>query len=110
MRIVETATETLHRLTSYSWQWYAPSRDDPDRIWTAPVEDPRVLSDLRVNDLDRLPWFYKRYPESLPTLLLPPDLPTSSAPAVRGRRAHRSTALRQLLVPRCRLSRRSISP
>jgi hypothetical protein len=25
-----------------------------------PVEDPRILQDLEVNDLTRLPWFFKR--------------------------------------------------
>jgi hypothetical protein len=79
---VENATNTLHRLTSYSWAWYAPSRDNPDLVWTSPVDDPRVVHDLKVNDLDRLPWFYKRYPESLPRLLLPRELPVTSAPAV----------------------------
>jgi hypothetical protein len=68
---VETATQTLHRLTSYTWSWYEPSRDEPDLVWTLPVDDPRVLRSLEVNDLDRLPWFYKRYGEELARVPLP---------------------------------------
>ncbi len=69
---VETATQTLHRLTSY----------EPGREWDEPIDDPRVLQDLEVNDLARLPWFYKRYVESLPGVALPRDLPSTTAPAV----------------------------
>ena len=81
-RCMETATQTLHRLTSYTWRWYEPSRDEPDLVWTVPVDDPRVVRDLEVNDLDRLPWFYKRYGEDLPRVALPRDLPPTTAPAV----------------------------
>jgi hypothetical protein len=69
---VETATQTLHRLTSYA----------PGREWDQPVDDPRVVQELEVNDLGRFPWFYKRYAESLPRTPLPRDLPTTSASAV----------------------------
>jgi SagB-type dehydrogenase family enzyme len=69
---VETATQTLHRLTSY----------EPGREWDEPVDDPRVLQDLDVNDLARLPWFYKRYVQSLPRMPLPRELPPTTAPAV----------------------------
>ena len=69
---METATQTLHRLTSY----------EPGREWDEPVDDPRVVQDLEVNDLDRLPWFYKRYEGSLPRVSLPRDLPPTTAPAV----------------------------
>jgi hypothetical protein len=69
---VETATQTLHRLTSY----------EPGREWDEPIDDPRVLQDLEVNDLDRLPWFFKRYAQSLPRVALPRDLPPTTAPAV----------------------------
>jgi hypothetical protein len=68
----ETATQVLHRLTSY----------EPGRDWTAPPDDPRVLPDLQVNDLARLPWFFKRYPQGLPRLLLPRELPGTAAPAI----------------------------
>ncbi len=69
---MENATQTLHRLTSY----------EPGREWDEPVDDPRVVQDLEVNDLDRLPWFTKRYEGSLPRLSLPRDLPSTTAPAV----------------------------
>ena len=74
----ETATQALHRITSYGRY----DASDPDLIWAPPVDDPRVVADLVVNDTDRLPWFYKRYPDDLPTVSLPRDLPTTSAPAV----------------------------
>jgi hypothetical protein len=79
---VETATQTLHRLTSSTWDWYAPSQDDSDLVWTPPVDDPRVLQDLEVNEVERLPWFYKRYAEALPRVPLPRDLPATTASAV----------------------------
>jgi hypothetical protein len=69
---METATQTLHRLTSY----------EPGRDWDEPIDDPRVLQDLEVNDLDRLPWFYKRYEQVLPRIQLPRDLPTTTTPAI----------------------------
>jgi hypothetical protein len=79
---VETATQTLHRLTSLNAGWLEAVRDKPDREWPVPVDDPRVLRDLVVNDLDRFPWFFKRYAQSLPRLALPRDLPPTAAPAV----------------------------
>ncbi|HWL36174.1 MAG TPA: nitroreductase family protein [Frankiaceae bacterium] len=69
---VENATQTLHRLTSY----------EPSREWTDPIDDPLIVQDLEVNDLDHLPWFYKRYDASLPRVPLPRDLPRTTAPAV----------------------------
>lgn len=72
---MERATRTLHRLTS-------KGPFDEAHEWEPPVDDPRVLRDLVVNDLDRLPWFYKRYPESLPRVALPAKLPTTAAAAV----------------------------
>jgi hypothetical protein len=69
---VETATQTLHRLTCY----------EPGREWDEPVDDPRVLQDLEVNDIARLPWFYKRYEAAVPRLELPRELPPTTAPAV----------------------------
>jgi hypothetical protein len=69
---VETATQTLHRLTSF-----APGRD-----WMGPaVDDPRVV-ELEAHDLDRFPWFYKRYAQPLPRIALPRELPPTTAPAV----------------------------
>ena len=55
---------------------------DEDHGWAPPVDDPRVLMDLVVNDLDRLPLFYKRYSQPLPRVGLPADLPTTTATAV----------------------------
>jgi hypothetical protein len=72
---VETATQTLHRLTSMD-------TFDEATVWDAPVDDPRVVRDLVANDLDRLPWFYKRYPDSLPREPLPARLPETTAAAV----------------------------
>ncbi len=69
---METATQTLHRLTSY----------ELGREWDEPVDDPRVVQDLEVNHLDRLPWFYKRHPGSLPRVPLPRDLPLTKPSAV----------------------------
>jgi hypothetical protein len=69
---METATQALHRLTSY----------EPGREWTEPVDDPRLLQDLEVNDLARLPLFFKRYAQSLPRVSLPRSLPPTTAPAV----------------------------
>src|SRR5215472_3240174 len=68
----ETATQLLHRLTSY----------EPGREWTVPADDPRVLRDLRVNELARLPWFFKRYPQRLPRIALRRELPATAAPAI----------------------------
>jgi hypothetical protein len=69
---METATQTLHRLTSY----------EPGREWDQPPDDPLVLQDLETNDLERLPWFYKRYDASLPRVPLPRELPPTTAPTV----------------------------
>ncbi|HYP22432.1 MAG TPA: nitroreductase family protein, partial [Actinomycetota bacterium] len=69
---METPSQTLHRLTCY----------EHGRDWDEPADDPRILRDLVPNDLDRLPWFYKRYSGSLPVVPLPRDLPATAAPAV----------------------------
>ncbi|HWS38938.1 MAG TPA: SagB/ThcOx family dehydrogenase, partial [Actinoplanes sp.] len=69
---METATQILHRLTSY----------EPGREWDDVIDDPRLVLDLKPNDFDRFPWFHKRYPQDLPRLELPRDLPATSAPAV----------------------------
>jgi len=79
---VETPTQTLHRLTSYTWGWYEPSREDDDLVWSVPIDDPRVVRDLETNDVDRFPWFFKRYAMELPRLPLPRDLPATTAQAV----------------------------
>jgi hypothetical protein len=69
---VETATQTLHRLTAY----------EAGREWTALADDPRIVRDFEVMDVTRLPWFFKRYAQSLPRLALPRTLPRTTAPAV----------------------------
>jgi hypothetical protein len=69
---METATRTLHRLTSYA----------PGREWTEPAAGPRVVRDFEANDPARFPWFFKRYTRSLPRVALPRDLPSTTAPAV----------------------------
>ncbi|HKG43286.1 MAG TPA: hypothetical protein VKB10_03455 [Gaiellaceae bacterium] len=68
---METATQTLHRLTSY----------EPGREWDEPPDDPRVLQDLETNEIERLPWFYKRYRQPLPRVELTRELPSTSAAA-----------------------------
>jgi Nitroreductase family len=69
---METATQALHRLTSY----------EPGRDWDEPLDDPRILQDLVTNEIERLPWFYKRYAQTLPRVELPRELPTTTAAAV----------------------------
>ncbi|HWN00419.1 MAG TPA: SagB/ThcOx family dehydrogenase, partial [Streptosporangiaceae bacterium] len=69
---METATQTLHRLTSYQ----------PGREWDEAVDDPRIVQDLEANDMSRLPWFVKRYAERLPVTPLPRELPGTTEPAV----------------------------
>src|SRR3954447_13762423 len=71
-RRVETATQTYHRLTSYA----------PGLKWDVPLDDPRLVQDLETNDISRLPWFYKRYDDSLPRVQLPRELPPTTAPAL----------------------------
>jgi hypothetical protein len=69
---VETATQTLHRLTSY----------EPGREWTDTLDDPRIVRDFEPNDMARFPWFFKRYGEPLPRVALPRELPQTTAPAL----------------------------
>ncbi len=70
---METATQTYHRLTSY----------EPGLEWDKPLDDPRLLQDLETNVIEKLPWFYKRYSQPLPTVALPRDLPPTTAPALQ---------------------------
>jgi hypothetical protein len=86
---VETATQMLHRLTSY----------EPGREWDEPLDDPRVIQDLEINDLDRFPWFYKRYVQSLPRIPLPRSLPPTRAPAVAALAGTADVAHTQLDLP-----------
>jgi hypothetical protein len=69
---VETATQTLHRLTSYQ----------PGREWDEAIEDPRIVKDLEANDMSRLPWFIKQYAERAVVTPLPRELPVTTEPAL----------------------------
>lgn len=68
---LDSGAGLLHRLTSYG----------PDREWDVPVDDPRVRHDLVPNDPETLPPPMKGYPDDLPVLALPPDLPDPGVPA-----------------------------
>jgi hypothetical protein len=75
MRREETVTQALHRLTSLQ----------PGRDWSDPIDasaDVRIVRDFEVNDLDRIPWPYKRYGQDLPRRALPVELPRTKAPAL----------------------------
>ncbi|PZG02484.1 hypothetical protein C1I99_02380 [Micromonospora deserti] len=61
----------MHRLTSYV----------PSREWDVPLDDPRVRRDLVPNDPQTLPPPTKGYPEGLPVVALPRDLPDPGVPA-----------------------------
>ncbi len=63
---------TLHRLTSY----------EPSREWTDPIDDPRIVQDLEVNDFAKIPWFFKQYDPQLPRIPLSRDLPACPAPTL----------------------------
>ena len=67
----ERPTHLLHRLTCYT----------PEREWTEVPDDDRLVQDLVPNDLTRRPQSYKRYDDDLRRVLLPTDLPASTAPA-----------------------------
>ena len=70
-----SATQTLHRLTSVE-------RYDETREIEPPVDDPRVVQGFTPLDLDRLPWFYKRYNDGLPQIDLPRRLTATTSGAV----------------------------
>jgi hypothetical protein len=72
---VESATQTLHRLTSVE-------RYDEAREIEPPVDDPGVVQGFTPMDLSRLPWFYKRYHDGLPRIDLPRRLTATTAGAV----------------------------
>jgi hypothetical protein len=67
----ERPTHLLHRLTCYT----------PEREWTEVPDDDRLEQDLVPNDVTRRPQPYKRYDDDLRRVLLPTDLPASTAPA-----------------------------
>ena len=68
----ETATQALHRLTSY----------ETGHEWTDPLPDARIVQDLEPSDLGRVPWPYKRYDEDLPRRPLTAELPRTTASAL----------------------------
>lgn len=57
----------LHRLTSY----------EPAREWTDTIDDPWIVTSYEPNDLELLPRPVKAYPEELPVVELPRELPSS---------------------------------
>jgi hypothetical protein len=62
----------FHRLTSYD-----PSGlDDP---WAAPVDDPWIVTSFEPNDLATQPPLAKVFPDDLPVLALPRELPDPNA-------------------------------
>lgn len=69
---VETATQTLHQLTSYN----------PSLPWDQAQDDDRLVQDFQPNDMDRFPFFTKKYADGLPRTPLPRDLPVTTAPAL----------------------------
>src|SRR3954449_528619 len=60
-----------HRLTSYS----------PEREWTDPLDDPRILQDFEPNDFATWPAACKAYPDGLPRVELPRQWPPVAARA-----------------------------
>jgi len=68
---LDSGAGLLHKLTSYV----------SDREWDVPVDDPRVRHDLIPNDMTTVPPFMKAYPNGLPVLALPRDLPDPGVPA-----------------------------
>ncbi|GAB1645848.1 nitroreductase family protein [Krasilnikovia sp. MM14-A1259] len=79
---LDSGAGLLHRLTSYS----------PDREWDVPADDPRVRHDLTPNDFDTMPPPIKEYPDGLPVLDLPRDLPDPGVPATAVLAGHRCPA------------------
>ena len=95
----ETASQTLHRLTSYDAGWYRAHRSMPDADWPAPAADARLMVNFKTDDLSRFPWFYKRFGELLPRLPLPRNLPVTAAPAVDVLAGGGEVGLRKLDLP-----------
>ena len=82
-----TPTQELHRLTSYAPPW-----DD----WDKPADDPRAVTSFESNDLERLPWFHKRYAGELPRVGLPRELPATEASTVAVLAGRAEVAAREL--------------
>ncbi|MFD5826628.1 SagB family peptide dehydrogenase [Lentzea sp. NPDC060358] len=66
---MESAGQTYHRLTAYRH----------DRHWLVPEDDERVVSTFLALDDRRYPAEFKSYPDDLPRVALPADLPPGSA-------------------------------
>ncbi|MGK5682670.1 hypothetical protein [Actinoplanes sp. URMC 104] len=68
---LDTGAGLLHRLTSYT----------AGRDWDVPPDDPRVRHDLTPNDPGTVPPPIKAYPDTLPRVALPRELPDPGVPA-----------------------------
>ena len=68
---LDSGAGLLHRLTCYQY----------GRDWDVPADDPRVRHDVKSTDLERLPPPVKSYPDGLPVVELPRDLPDPGVPA-----------------------------
>jgi SagB-type dehydrogenase family enzyme len=68
----ESATGTLHRLTSLI----------PERPWDKPADDPRVRQDIVSNDPEHRTPAVKSYASELPRTALPRELPVSAEAAL----------------------------
>ncbi len=86
---METATQLLHRLTSY----------EPGREWDDVIDDPRLVLDLKPNDFDHFPLFYKRYPGDLPRFELPRDLPRTEPSTIEVLAGTAEVTARDLDLP-----------
>jgi len=95
----ETASQMLHRLTSYDSGWYRAHRSMPDEDWPAPADDARWVVSFQTDEVSRFPWFYKRYAEPLPRVPLPRSLPATTAPAVDVLAGRADVARRNLDLP-----------
>ena len=62
----------FHRLTSY----------DPTREWDEVADDPWLVRSFEPNDMERIPPPVKSFPEGLPVLALPRELPSTDAGAL----------------------------
>nr|BFE74620.1 hypothetical protein GCM10020092_079210 [Actinoplanes digitatis] len=94
---METATQILHRLTSY----------EPGREWDDVISDPRLVVELKPNDFDKFPLFYKRYTGKLPRFELPRGLPSTEASTIDVLARHREGCRRR---PRPAASRPAAAP
>lgn len=78
-----------HHLTSYT----------PEREFTVPIDDPRVLQDFVANDFATWPAPCKSYPDGLPVVELPRSWPAVAAPATAVLAGRPAAAAAVLDVP-----------